>query len=55
MTGFLDKIVVPDTNRGIYWKFSVRMKPADTTEGGGDNKKMFLPFIARTEARATFL
>ena len=54
MTRFLNKMVVPDTNHGICWKFSVRMKPTDTIGEEGD-KKTLLTGLARTEARARFL
>ena len=54
MTRFLNRMVVPDTNHGICWKFSVRMKPTDTI-GEEDDKRLLLTALARTEARARFL
>ena len=54
MTRFLNKMVVPDANRRIYWKYRVRMKPT-TTIGEEDDKKLILAAKARTEVRARFL
>ena len=54
MTRLLNKMVVPDTNHGICWKFSVRMKPTDTI-GEEDDKKDILAGVGRAEARARFL
>ena len=54
MTRFLNKMVVPDTNHRIYWKFSIRNEPKDTN-GTASDKKYFLTGHDGTEARTRFL